>query len=374
MSIIERASEKRRLAELAAAQGTPPEPAPAAVERPDLADTEGADIAELAPQESRSVPAAERAGRPGNDLREAPAPEAPPPAPAARRASSLERAVAQDVVSLQPVREQPVREQLVPVPNRGETGGRVSREIVLDLDRLRGLGYLTGVDDDARLRTEFRRLKRPLLAEIKANALSDKRDGLPNIVLVTSSVPGEGKTFTALNLAMSIASEVDQTALLIDGDVVRRSASTLLGVAESPGLIDLLDRPAASIPDVICRTNVKSLTVIPAGRAHGLRDELFASSAAGDLLAEISARYEDRVVIIDTPPVLATSEAMVLCRWVGLVVFVVEADRTPQQTVQRALAGVPDQHKLRLVLNKTSRRIAALGGDDHGYYDYEYRT
>lgn len=369
MSIIERASEKRRLAELAAAQGTPPEPAPAAIQRPELAATEVADTAELAPQESRSVPSAERDGRTGNELLEAPVPEAPPRATAGRRASSLERAVAQDVVPLQPVREQPV-----PVQNREEAAGRNSREIVLDLDRLRGMGYLTGVDDDARLRTEFRRLKRPLLAEIKANALSDKRDGLPNIILITSSVPGEGKTFTALNLAMSIASEVDQTALLIDGDVVRRSASTLLGVAESPGLIDLLDRPAASIPDVICRTNVKALTVIPAGRAHGLRDELFASSAAGDLLAEIAGRYEDRVIIVDTPPVLATSEAMVLCRWAGLVVFVVEADRTPQQTVQRALAGVPDQHKLRLVLNKTSRRIAALGGDEHGYYDYEYRT
>jgi exopolysaccharide/PEP-CTERM locus tyrosine autokinase len=351
MSIIERAAEKMRLAaEAAAADGANAGRERHADDTADAPDTPGT----LPAASDAEVIAANATAR-------------------GRERSSIERAtlLAAADIGGGPSQLTALAEQAAPAVAR--PGARTSRRIELDLDALHAAGFLNGRDQSPHLRDEMRRLKRPLLSLIKSAAMENGSNGLPNIVLVTSSLPGEGKTFLSVNLSISLASEIDQTVLLIDGDFRRRSTSELLRIGESPGLIDLLEARGTGVPDVLLRTNIEHLAVIPAGRPHALVDELFASEVAGNVLAEISARYDDRIVIIDAPPVLLTSEPMVLAQWARHVLFVVEADVTPQQRVLGALKILQADGKVRLVLNKSSRRAAALGRDAYGSY-YYYRS
>lgn len=241
--------------------------------------------------------------------------------------------------------------------------------ITLDATHLHRQGCLTAQDINTPLAKEFRRAKRPLLYNVKSEIQSHGHPNGQNLILITSAVPGEGKSFVSTNLALSIASEIDQTVLLIDGDVMRRGAAATLGLEHTTGLLDVV-AGERSVEEVLLHTNIPSLTIIPAGAMRPNADELYASNAMRELIAEIGTRYSDRIIIIDAPPVLATNVPSILVKMVGQVLFVVEADRTPQHLVLDALQQLEGCEHIGLLLNKGSRR---LPGHTYSYgYGYGY--
>ena len=212
---------------------------------------------------------------------------------------------------------------------------------------------------------EYRRIKRPLLSNAFGKTASLLEKG--NLILVTSSIPGEGKTHTAINLALSIAHEQDHTVLLIDCDVTRYGTSRMLGIDDRPGLVDILENNV-SVGDAILRTDIPALSLISAGNQHDFVTELLASKRMSEFVSEIGERYDDRVVIFDGPPLLPTPQAQVLTSLVGQVVFVIEAGKTPQTVVEEALGMISDEQATGLVMNK-SEGFSARSGYYYGYYD-----
>lgn len=212
---------------------------------------------------------------------------------------------------------------------------------------------------------EYRRIKRPLLSNAFGKSASLMEKG--NLILVTSSIPGEGKTHTAINLALSIAQERDHTVLLVDCDVSRHGASRALGIAEKPGLVEMLENHDFSVADAILRTDIPELCLISAGKQHDFVTELLASQRMFELVAEIGERYDDRVIIFDGPPLLPTPQTQVLTGLVGQVVFVIEAGQTPQSLVEEALDMISDEQATGLVMNKTEG-LSGRGSYYYGYY------
>ncbi len=239
-------------------------------------------------------------------------------------------------------------------------------QIRIDVDRLRELGMLAPDAAHGQLAEEFRIIKRPILTNAFGQGAQQIQNA--NLVLVTSSLPGEGKTFTAVNLALSIAAERDKTVLLVDADVVKPSTSKLMGVDGRAGLIDVLER-RVTMPEALLRTDIPKLTVLPAGRRHPHATELLASEAMHRLAREMSSRYPDRVIVFDSPPLLATTQASVLAAHVGQVLLVVEAEATPQYIVKEAAAMLAGCQTVGCVLNKTNQ---GFGLGYYAYYGYKY--
>jgi protein-tyrosine kinase len=245
----------------------------------------------------------------------------------------------------------------------------------IPIDDLHSLGMVTPAVPRSRIAEEFRTIKRPLLKNISGESALPVPNA--NLIMVTSAIEGDGKTYASVSLAVSIAMEMDKTVLFIDADVVKGSAGRLLGVPNnSPGLMDLLENKGVGVGDVMLRTNIPKLSVIPTGNTHEHSNELLASDAMKKLMLELSQRYSDRVIIFDSPPLLLTTEAGVLASFMGQVVFVVAADQTPQQAVIDALEHIGEDKVVGMVLNKTrKRRVTPFGsGYDYGYgYGYGSR-
>jgi len=259
--------------------------------------------------------------------------------------------------------------QAQPQPRSGEaeSGAADSGRPIcrLDFETLRKQGYLTPSSSQSQLAEEMRLLKRPLLRNAFGKGAAPVRHG--NLIAITSSLPGEGKTFTTLNLAMSMAMEMDTTVLMVDSDVVKPSMTRLLKMEQEPGLIDVLAHPELDLGSVIIPTDMPKLRVIPAGRRHSHSTELLASEEMERVALELSERYPDRVVLFDAPPLLVTSQAGVLTHLAGQVLVVVEAGRTSQAAIKEAVAHLDQDKVIGMVLNKNRR---GLGGDYYygGYY------
>lgn len=243
--------------------------------------------------------------------------------------------------------------------------------IQVNVDRLKELGMLAPDAAHGQLAEEFRIIKRPILANAFGQGAQEIQNA--NLILVTSSLPGEGKTFTAVNLALSIAAERDKTVLLVDADVVKPTTSKLMGVGDRAGLIDILERKV-TMQDVLLRTDIPSkdtpkLTVLPAGRRHPHATELLASEEMQRLAQDMSRRYPDRVIVFDSPPLLATTQASVLATHVGQVLLVVEAEATPQYIVKEAVDMLAGCQTVGCVLNKTNQ---GFGLGYYAYYGYKY--
>lgn len=234
----------------------------------------------------------------------------------------------------------------------------------INLVRLQQLGMLTQDGGRTPLAEDFRIIKRPLLRNAHEAGNSAIKYG--NLIIVTSALPGEGKTYCAINLAMSIAMEMDITVLLVDADVARPSVLQVLGLGSEPGLMDILLNSDLKLSDVILKTNMPTLSILPAGRSNKHATELLASRTMTNLLTEIANRYADRIVIFDSPPLLITSEANVLASQMGQVVLVVEAEATTQHAVKDALHQLDGCAHVSLIYNKTK---AFPGSDYYGYYD-----
>lgn len=239
--------------------------------------------------------------------------------------------------------------------------------IVYIMQRLHERGMLVPNSTlPAEVRHEYRRIKRPLLSNAFGKSASLVDQG--NLVMVTSAVPGEGKTYTAVNLALSMAQERDTTVLLVDCDVTKQGVSRMLGVEKRrPDFIDLLASDSMSVGDVLVKTDVPGLIMLPAGRPHEYITEMVASKRMQSVMDEFATRYNDRIVVFDAPPMLSTPESQVLAELVGQIVFVVEAGKTPFTIVQDALGMIPSEKAIGMVLNK-SESVSNRGGYYYNYY------
>lgn len=243
--------------------------------------------------------------------------------------------------------------------------GRRSRRVMLDLPYLAATNFLVPDAGRSALADEFRVIKRPLIKNAQGEGAAPVARG--NLICVTSALPGEGKTFCAINLALSIAMEVDKTVLLVDADVVRPSVMQRLGLDPGRGLLDLLTDPEVKLPDVLLRTNVPKLSLLPSGTPVSNSTELLASAAMELLLDELATKYADRIIVFDGPPLLATTESRVLAARVGQVVMVVESGKTTQGAVAQAFATVEHCPVVMSVLNKFHGQGASYR---YGYYGY----
>jgi receptor protein-tyrosine kinase len=244
------------------------------------------------------------------------------------------------------------------------TGRPRAREVEIDFNRILERGLLTPNSAQSRLANELRVIKRPLINNCVGKGATQVKHA--RRIMVTSALPGEGKSFISMNLALSIAMERDSTVLLLEGDPTRPALAEMLGIPPARGLMDLLVDPKLDVSDVLIRTNLGRLSFIPAGTRQENATELLASTVMEDLVEQLYERYPDRILIFDSPPLLAAPEPRVLAQHMGQIVYVVEADQTAQSTVQEALATIESCPVVMAVLNKSSFR------EEGYYYSYYY--
>lgn len=239
------------------------------------------------------------------------------------------------------------------------------RCVAIDLERLLAEGHLVPGQRRSAMMDEFRGIKRPLLKN--ARGAGSERVERGNLIMLTSALPGEGKTFCAINLALSMAMEVDTSVLLVDADVVRPSILPRLGVSgRFEGLLDLLSNPAMSLDQVLLRTNVDKLLLLPPGGQRFDSTELLASAAMASLLDLLAREHPDQIVIFDAPPLLVTTESKVLASHVGQVVVIVDQERTSPNDVAKAFSILGDLPVVSSLLNKSRSESET---DRYGYYE-----
>ncbi|MBI5256428.1 MAG: tyrosine-protein kinase family protein [Burkholderiales bacterium] len=243
-----------------------------------------------------------------------------------------------------------------------------SRRVELDLDALLAAGVVTPNAPRSNVADQYRVIKRPLIQNAVGKGAVPLNHG--NLIMVTSALSGEGKSFTSVNLAMSIAAELDHTVMLVDADVARPSVLRMLGLPPGPGLLDLLEG-RAEMSNVLLRTNIDKLTLLPSGTPHPRATELLASDSMRQLLDDMATRYPDRIIIFDSPPLLLTTESRVLASQMGQIVVVVHAGKTLQADVQHALSTIESCPVRMMLLNKA--RTISHGAYGYGYgYGYGY--
>lgn len=236
-----------------------------------------------------------------------------------------------------------------------------SEPVRIHLDGLRARGMVVPNGPATQSAHEYRVIKRPLLRNaFGRHGQEAVRNG--KRIMVTSALPGEGKSFTSVNLAMSIAAERDHGVLLIDADVAQPTIPRELGIHADTGLMDWLIDGGPDLSRLVLPTNVETLLLLPAGRRDEHATEWLASDAMSRLLDELSTRYPDYVLIFDSPPLLVTTEARVLASYMGQIVMVVESGRTPREAVTQALSTIGSNEIVGLVLNK------AHNIESNGYY------
>lgn len=258
-----------------------------------------------------------------------------------------------------------------PVPAQRVEAGNASppRQVTIDLQLVAASGIVTPNAPRSQVADQFRVIKRPLISNATGKGASAIANG--NLIMVTSALPGEGKTFTAINLAMSIATELDNTVMLVDADVARPSVLNMLGLPPGPGLLDLLVDEQLDVGSVLLKTNIDKLTILPSGTSHARATELLASDAMARLLESVAKRYADRIIVFDSPPLLLTTESRVLASHMGQIVVVVQAEKTLQADVEQALATIEACPVKLMVLNQA--RTTAKDGYGYGYgYGYEH--
>ena len=260
----------------------------------------------------------------------------------------------------------PVRPDVAPeAPARQSPSpaAQTSKRIELDLQAIGAAGLLVPQETNSRLANEYRVIKRPLIANAMGKGSTPVPNG--NLIMVTSALPGEGKSFTAINLAISIAMEMDNTVMLVDADVARPSVLNMLGLPPAEGLMDVVSENSVDISGVLLRTNVEKLSILPSGTMHPRATELLSSDAMIRLLEDMARRYEDRIIIFDSPPLLLTTEARALATHMGQIVVVVRAEETLETAVKEALSTIEACPLKMLVLNQV--RQGAREGYGYGY-------
>lgn len=242
---------------------------------------------------------------------------------------------------------------------------QTSRRVDLDLDALSAAGIINPNSPRSEIADQYRVIKRPLIKNAMGKGASIIANG--NLIMVTSALPGEGKSFTSINLAMSIATELDNTVMLVDADVARPSVMRMLGLPDGPGLLDMVLDDTLEMSSVLLKTNVEKLTILPSGTPHARATELLASDAMIKLLEDMAARYPDRIIVFDSPPLLITTESRVLATHMGQIVLVVNAGKTLQSEVKQAVATIESCPVKLLLLNRASSLFKGGYGYNYGY-------
>jgi protein-tyrosine kinase len=224
-----------------------------------------------------------------------------------------------------------------------------ARQVVIDLTRLDEAGLVTPAGARTRIAQEFRAIKTPLLERASVRGHDSASGG--NIIMVTSPAPGEAKTSTAINLAMSIAAERDLRVLLIDADGRRPSLMTALGLHEEKGFLDVLAGTGFALEDAILRTNVPRLSLMASGAVGPNAAELLAGARASAMIEEMSHRYGDRMIVFSAPSGPVAKEVAMLARYAGQAVVAVNAG-----TDRRALDDT-----LRLVRACAHAEVVSVG-------------
>lgn len=220
-------------------------------------------------------------------------------------------------------------------------------------------GYLLPDAPVTAMSEEFRLLKRGLLA-----ILADSPRG--NRILLCSAHSGEGKSFCAINLALSLAAEKDREILLVDADFGKPGIPQALGLASGPGLMDALANPAIAIEDCVIRTDIPSLSVLPAGQRSNDDTEYLASARTDMLLDRLTEGRPDRIILFDSPPLLAASAAAVLASHAAIALLVVRADRTTEAALRDAAGMLKAAGQVQLLLNGVT--FAGSGRRFGSYY------
>lgn len=258
-----------------------------------------------------------------------------------------------------------------PVPAGGAGHARGGAQLVVDLATLRAEGLLPPEDQQRQLSDQYRAVKRPLIkhAFFDGSLATDGAAGSARSIMVSSALPGDGKSFTSVNLALSMALEKDHTVLLVDGDVAKPHVSQAFGAGDRPGLLDVLSDTGRSIESVILPTSIPRLSLLPVGRRTEHAPELLASARMRALIQYLEELDPAGIVLVDSPPILLTSEARVLASLFGQVLLVVKATVTPQQAVLEAVRIIGEGPKVSLVLN----HVAGAGTAAYHYgYGYGY--
>jgi exopolysaccharide/PEP-CTERM locus tyrosine autokinase len=237
------------------------------------------------------------------------------------------------------------------------------RVISIDQDALRVAGLLAPKHQERQITSQYRHIKRPLIAA----AMGKGQDPVANgrLIMVASALPGEGKTFTAINLAFSMAKEKELQVVLVDGDVAKPQISRMFGVSAERGLLDAVIDPAIQLEPLILPTDVPNLSLFPAGTHSERATELLASERMIEAMSWLLSRDERRIFIFDSPPLLLSTEATALADVAGQIVVVVRAESTEYHVLLDALKRLPEGCSPSLVLNQSTQK-------HRGYYYYGY--
>ena len=269
-------------------------------------------------------------------------------------------AQARDVIVTAPT---PVAAPQIAVPAVAFSGPYAA----IDRERLADQGMIVPAGAVTALLEEFRIVKRQLLltaAELRGQGAGAKAQR----ILICSPHPGEGKTYTAVNLALSIAAEKDSEVLLVDADFAKPSVLTTLGLPGGRGLMDALSDPTIAVEDCVIRTDLPGLFVLPAGNATTSDSEFLSSARAGAVIDRLTAGAPQRIVIFDSPPALAASPAAELAHYVGQAVVVARADRTGQSSLEDAVSLLSGCANIQLLLNAV--QFSPTGRRFGSYYGY----
>ncbi|MDE2580813.1 MAG: hypothetical protein KGL52_04195 [Rhodospirillales bacterium] len=237
---------------------------------------------------------------------------------------------------------------------------------MLDAAQLLAAGLAEG-GGHSRIAEEFRLVQHQIL---RVAFGSDSDAGVSNLLMVTSARPNEGKTFTALNLAASIARRGDHRVMLVDADAKHGSLTDLLQLTDQPGLLEIAADPTLDLGNCLINTPIPSLSVLPIGRQRVHRGDLFASNNMTRVISSLGRRYTDRLVVLDVAPCLSTSDPAALSPTVGQVLFVVEAERTQRDEVEAALDLIDTCPTITLLLNKVQMSTS----HSFGAYSYSYSS
>ena len=242
----------------------------------------------------------------------------------------------------------------------------------IDRKLLRAQGMIEPEGSVTGLLEEFRIIKRQLLLQsgelVRASRKAGGNGAAGQRVLICSPLPGEGKTYCAVNLALAIAAEKESEVVLVDADFAKPSVLSTLGLPGGPGLMDALTDPAIDVAQCVIGTDVPGLWVLPAGNATNSDTEFLASSRTPAVLERLTEGAPHRIVIFDSPPALAASPAAELAKYVGQAVVVVRADRTGQGALEDAISLLAACPNIGLLLNAV--HFSPSGRRFGSYYGY----
>jgi len=249
----------------------------------------------------------------------------------------------------------------VSTPDQASGAPRPAKRITLDVGAMRARGYLPEDGKERQFADHFRRIKRPLVDKALSGSAAV---GDPRVIMITSALPGDGKTFTSVNLALSMALERDISVLLVDCDVVKHHVSDIVGLRDEPGLLDALVDESTDVESLVVQTNVSGLSILPAGKRVEATAEHLSSNRMRQIITNLCARNPRRVLLLDSPPLLITNEGRALVKVAGQVVLVVRAGYTSRSAVQDAVGLFDAQQTGGIILNQ----VVGVGESYYGSY------